>query len=146
LLRTLADKGYCNAYAGIALPNAASVALHRSAGFHPIGVFPSVGRKFETWHDVAWFHQNLRAEPPLGPTLARPDPKRLEAPTHGIQAVIYLAHMRASTLVFLHRVIRLKQSPVTAYDAVTQVWSPRGPWRRLIAEQLAKNHIPFEPY
>jgi protein tyrosine phosphatase (PTP) superfamily phosphohydrolase (DUF442 family) len=55
-------------------------------------------------------------------------------------------NMRASTLVFLHRVIRLKEVPSTAYDAVAQVWSPRGPWRRLIVEQLAKNHIPFEPY
>jgi protein tyrosine phosphatase (PTP) superfamily phosphohydrolase (DUF442 family) len=55
-------------------------------------------------------------------------------------------NMRASTLVFLHRVIRLKEAPATAYDAVAQVWSPRGPWRRLIVEQLAKNNIPFEPY
>jgi len=54
--------------------------------------------------------------------------------------------MRASTLVFLYRVIRLKEPPGTAYDAVANVWSPRGPWRRLIVEQLAKNHITFEPY
>jgi len=55
-------------------------------------------------------------------------------------------NMRASTLVFLHRVIRLKEAPSTAYDAVARVWSPRGPWRRLVVEQLAKNGIPFEPY
>lgn len=54
-------------------------------------------------------------------------------------------NMRASTMVFLHRVIRLGVPPADAYDAVASVWSPRGPWRRLMVEQLAKHHIPFEP-
>jgi phosphinothricin acetyltransferase len=39
LLDELARKGYCNAFAGVTLPNEASVALHRCAGFEPIGVF-----------------------------------------------------------------------------------------------------------
>src|SRR5438105_2761672 len=43
LLDDLAGKGFCNAYAGIALPNDSSVALHRAAGFEPIGVFKAVG-------------------------------------------------------------------------------------------------------
>jgi L-amino acid N-acyltransferase YncA len=60
LLAELTQKGYCNAYAGIALPNEASVALHRSIGFAPIGVFPSIGYKFDKWHDVAWLHRRLR--------------------------------------------------------------------------------------
>jgi L-amino acid N-acyltransferase YncA len=59
LFATLTTKGFCNAYAGIALPNEASVALHQSLGFQPIGIFPAVGRKFDTWHDVAWFHRPL---------------------------------------------------------------------------------------
>jgi L-amino acid N-acyltransferase YncA len=50
LLRRLAEKGYCNAYAGIALPN--------------VGQFPAVGRKFGKWHDVGWLHCSLRSEPP----------------------------------------------------------------------------------
>jgi L-amino acid N-acyltransferase YncA len=37
----LSDKGFCNAYAGITLPNEASVALHRSVGFEFIGNFES---------------------------------------------------------------------------------------------------------
>jgi len=65
LFAALADKGFCNAYAGIALPNAASLALHQAVGFHPIGVFPAVGRKFGRWHDVAWFHRTLREGPPM---------------------------------------------------------------------------------
>jgi phosphinothricin acetyltransferase len=60
LLPALASKGLCNAYAGIALPNPASVALHVSVGFRSIGTFPAVGRKFGQWHDVGWFHCSLR--------------------------------------------------------------------------------------
>jgi phosphinothricin acetyltransferase len=64
LLPTLADKGYCNAYAGITLPNENSIGLHRRLGFEPIGVFRSVGRKFGAWHDVSWWHRSLRSVPP----------------------------------------------------------------------------------
>jgi phosphinothricin acetyltransferase len=60
----LSEKGYCNAYAGITLPNDASVALHRRTGFAPVGVFRSVGRKFGRWHDVSWWHLPLRTDPP----------------------------------------------------------------------------------
>jgi L-amino acid N-acyltransferase YncA len=67
LLPVLAEKGFCNAYAGIALPNSASVALHQAVGFRAIGQFPVVGRKFGRWHDVAWFHRALRADPPSEP-------------------------------------------------------------------------------
>lgn len=64
LMPVLADRGYCNAYAGITVPNDASVALHRRAGFEAVGVFRSVGRKFGRWHDVAWWHLRLRPDPP----------------------------------------------------------------------------------
>ncbi len=63
LLSNLAQKGYCNAYAGIALPNEASIALHKRVGFEYIGTFPKVGRKFGRWHDVSWWHCPLRDEP-----------------------------------------------------------------------------------
>jgi len=64
LFEELAEKGFCNAYAGTTLPNDGSVALHRSVGFEPIGVFKAVGRKFGRWHDVAWFQRALRDSPP----------------------------------------------------------------------------------
>jgi phosphinothricin acetyltransferase len=64
LFDALARRGYCSAYAGIALPNEASVAMHRAVGFEPIGVFRRAGRKFGRWHDVAWFQRALREEPP----------------------------------------------------------------------------------
>jgi len=65
LLPRLAARGYCNAYAGITLPNVPSVRLHESVGFEPIGVFPRVGWKFDAWHDVGWWHLALRHTPPF---------------------------------------------------------------------------------
>lgn len=59
VLEQLTALGFANAYAGITLPNEASVGFHRSLGFEPIGVFPKVGRKFDQWHDVAWLHRPL---------------------------------------------------------------------------------------
>ena len=64
LFADLVRKGYCNAYAGITLPNEASVALHRSVGFDYIGTFEAVGRKFGKWHDVAWYQRRLQDLPP----------------------------------------------------------------------------------
>ena len=59
LLRALAGQGYCNAYAGIALPNEASVRLHESVGFTPVGVYRGVGYKQGAWRDVGWWHCRL---------------------------------------------------------------------------------------
>jgi phosphinothricin acetyltransferase len=64
LFDDLAARGYCNAFAGVTLPNSASLGMHRSVGFEDIGVFRSVGRKFGQWHDVAWLQRTLRAAPP----------------------------------------------------------------------------------
>jgi protein tyrosine phosphatase (PTP) superfamily phosphohydrolase (DUF442 family) len=55
-------------------------------------------------------------------------------------------NLRASVMTFLYRAIVLKEEPRAAYEAVTGVWSPDGPWRRLIKEQLAKNKVAFEPF
>jgi len=70
LFDALAGQGYCNAFAGATLPNDASIALHRSLGFEPIGVFKSIGRKFGAWHDVAWMQRRLRDGPPDDETRA----------------------------------------------------------------------------
>lgn len=64
LFDALAARGYCNAFAGMTLPNEASAALHRSVGFEPLGVFRRVGWKFGRWHDVAWAQRRLRDAPP----------------------------------------------------------------------------------
>jgi L-amino acid N-acyltransferase YncA len=64
LLGDLAGKGFCTAFAGITVPNDASVGLHTALGFTPIGVFRSIGWKFGRWHDVAWFQRTLREGAP----------------------------------------------------------------------------------
>lgn len=69
LFRLLVDLGYYQAFAGIALPNAASVALHETVGFEPIGVYRSVGFKFGHWHDVGWWQRTL--QPLQTPTAPR---------------------------------------------------------------------------
>ena len=61
LFAILAAQGYFNAYAGIALPNQASVALHESMGFEQIGVYRGVGYKLGRWCDVGWWQRHLRA-------------------------------------------------------------------------------------
>ena len=60
LFELLAAAGYCQAFAGIALPNAASVALHESVGFTPIGVYRNVGFKHGAWRDVGWWQKELQ--------------------------------------------------------------------------------------
>lgn len=60
LLNELNERGFASAFAAITLPNEASVSFHKTMGFEPIGVFPRVGRKFEAWHDVAWFYRPIR--------------------------------------------------------------------------------------
>lgn len=45
--------------AGATMPNPASVALHERLGFSQVGVFKAVGRKFDTFWDVAWFQRAL---------------------------------------------------------------------------------------
>jgi L-amino acid N-acyltransferase YncA len=67
LFETLSLQGYRNAYAGITLPNAASVAMHEAMGFERVGTYHRVGYKMDKWHDVAWFERPLAEhvlEPP----------------------------------------------------------------------------------
>jgi phosphinothricin acetyltransferase len=63
LFALLRIQGYVNAYAGIALPNVASVGLHESVGMTPVGVYHRVGYKFGAWHDVGWWEMALREHP-----------------------------------------------------------------------------------
>ena len=64
LFEVLRRQGYVNAYAGITLPNAASVGLHEAMGFVPVGVYQRVGFKLGAWHDVVWLQLRL-ADPPV---------------------------------------------------------------------------------
>lgn len=84
LFEILVLQGFRNAFAGITLPNPASVGMHQAVGFTPIGVYHGIGYKLGAWHDVGWFERPLapRDADPLPPRpLAelRADPEQLEA-------------------------------------------------------------------
>jgi L-amino acid N-acyltransferase YncA len=59
LFERLAARGHRTALAGVALPNDASVGLHRALGFEPAGTYRRVGWKLGRWHDVAWYQRPL---------------------------------------------------------------------------------------
>jgi L-amino acid N-acyltransferase YncA len=59
LLPELSRRGFHKAFAGIALPNAGSVALHEAMGFIHLGVFHEVGFKLGSWRDVGWWQRPL---------------------------------------------------------------------------------------
>ena len=60
LFEILRSQGYYNAFAGITVPNEASIELHRRLGFEPVGVYRRVGYKLGRWHDVTWWQLMLR--------------------------------------------------------------------------------------
>ena len=59
LFVSLQSRGFHNAYAGITLPNEASIALHKSFGFESIGVFREIGFKHGGWHNVSWWQRKI---------------------------------------------------------------------------------------
>ena len=59
LLDLLVADGVHLALAAIALPNSASVALHRAFSFEEVGVMREVGRKQDRWIDVLWMQRRF---------------------------------------------------------------------------------------
>jgi L-amino acid N-acyltransferase YncA len=62
LFRLLVLQGYVNVYAGITLPNPASVGLHETMGFELVGIYKGVGYKHEAWHDVGFWQRPLQPQ------------------------------------------------------------------------------------
>ena len=62
LFEALRGEELHRAYAGITLPNPASIRLHERFGFRPVGVFHEVGRKLGRYWDVAWYEKSLGGE------------------------------------------------------------------------------------
>lgn len=81
LFAVLALQGFQTAYAGIALPNPASVGFHQAVGFTHVGTYQRVGFKHGSWRDVAWY------ERPLGTYPASPLPPRALAELAGSAAL-----------------------------------------------------------
>jgi phosphinothricin acetyltransferase len=71
LLPALERQGFYIACAGVTLPNEASVALHESLGFTPVGIYRRIGYKLDSWWDVGWWQLALRepegSAPPADP-------------------------------------------------------------------------------
>jgi phosphinothricin acetyltransferase len=63
LLDLVARQGIYEACAGITLPNDASVGLHESLGFEPVGVYRNIAYKFGAWRSVGWWQKTLRERP-----------------------------------------------------------------------------------
>jgi len=59
LFDALADEDVHRAYAGITMPNDASVALHERFGFRRVAYYTEQGRKFGRYWDVAWYEKPL---------------------------------------------------------------------------------------
>ena len=70
-LDVLRAHGFLTAFAGVALPNPASVALHESAGFIAIGIERAVGFKAGAWRDVGWWQCSLADRPAHDPPVPR---------------------------------------------------------------------------
>lgn len=69
LFRCLAVQGYYNLYAGITLPNPASVGLHEAMGFQKVGIYPAVGWKSGVWYDTSWWQLSLRTDRDASPAV-----------------------------------------------------------------------------
>jgi len=59
LFDVLAGEDVHRAYAGITMPNDASVALHERFGFRRVAYYTEQGRKFGRYWDVAWYEKPL---------------------------------------------------------------------------------------
>jgi phosphinothricin acetyltransferase len=60
LFGILTLQGFYNVFGGVALPNDASIALHKKCGFKEIGIYENIGYKFDRWHSTKWFQLILQ--------------------------------------------------------------------------------------
>lgn len=61
LFSVLKMQGYKNVYAGITLPNEASIKLHEKCGFTHVATYDNIGYKLGEWKDVGWWKLQLNA-------------------------------------------------------------------------------------
>lgn len=83
LFGVLERQGFHGAFAGIALPNDASVRLHESVGFEAVGTYREVGFKNGAWRDTLWMRRGIgeaRADPPAPTPLGELGARVLDQP------------------------------------------------------------------
>lgn len=78
LFDILKHQQFRNVYAGITLPNNASVKLHERCGFTHFATYENAGYKFGEWHSVGWWKlrindYDLNPSPPLKILQINPD-------------------------------------------------------------------------
>jgi L-amino acid N-acyltransferase YncA len=73
LFPLLVRQGFYVACAGVTLPNDASVGLHESLGFEPVGIYRRIAFKHGIWRSVGWWQVDLRELHP-GQTPTEPGP------------------------------------------------------------------------
>jgi phosphinothricin acetyltransferase len=59
LYAILKMQGIVNLYAGITLPNEASIRLHEKCGFEQFATYNNIGFKLGRWHNVGWWKRQL---------------------------------------------------------------------------------------
>jgi phosphinothricin acetyltransferase len=59
LFKRLAHEDIHRMYAGITIPNEASIRFHETFGFEHVGTFHEVGLKFGKYWDVSWHEKTL---------------------------------------------------------------------------------------
>jgi L-amino acid N-acyltransferase YncA len=59
LFAILKKQGYRNVYAGITLPNEASIKLHEKCGFTHFATYENIGYKLGEWKNVGWWKLRL---------------------------------------------------------------------------------------
>ena len=80
LFGLLERQGIHEVCAGVTLPNDASVGLHESMGFEPVGVYRDVAFKFGRWYSVGWWQLSLRPRDGREAPAEIAPPPRLPAP------------------------------------------------------------------
>lgn len=69
--------------------------------------------------------------------------KRLE----GRKVLVHCqVNLRASTLTFLWRVVAKGEKSDLAWESVSRVWTPEGPWKALVVERLREAKVDFDPW
>lgn len=89
LFEILVLQGYRGVYAGITLPNPASVEFHKAMGFRQVGIYHDVGYKLGKWHDTIWLERSLAdhiVDPPE--PVALPELLRDKQATAAIESIL----------------------------------------------------------
>jgi L-amino acid N-acyltransferase YncA len=94
LFPLLVRQGFYRAYAGIGLPNAPSVGIHRSFGFEDVGVYRKIGWKQGAWIDVLWMARDLRNDDLSPPAEPIPLPELAAGAPNGITSNERCANVR----------------------------------------------------